>query len=58
MTVSEELRRQVTEEANHRCEYCQTSSRLTVVALRLNNDNIVTARLIWIEFAWHPPRDL
>jgi 5-methylcytosine-specific restriction endonuclease McrA len=29
--------------------------RATVVALRLNNDNIVTARSIWIEFGWHPP---
>jgi hypothetical protein len=140
MTISEGLRRQVIEEAKHRCEYCQTSSRLTgiplvmehilprslggtddrsnlaaacyrcnefkgtkteavdpesqqlvqlfnpgiedwaahffwgnggthiigvtptgrstVVALRLNNDNIVAARLIWIEFSWHPPQDL
>jgi len=31
------------------------TGRATVVALRLNNDNLVTARLIWIEFAWHPP---
>ena len=29
--------------------------RATVVALRLNNDNIVSARSIWIEFGWHPP---
>jgi hypothetical protein len=140
MTISEGLRRQIIEEANHRCEYCQTSSRLTgiplvmehilprslggtddminlaaacyrcnefkgakteavdpesqqlvqlfnpriedwaahffwgnggthiigntptgratVVALRLNNDNLVAARLIWIEFVWHPPQGL
>jgi hypothetical protein len=31
--------------------------RATVVALRLNNDNIVAARSVWIGFAWHPPKD-
>jgi HNH endonuclease len=29
--------------------------RATVVALRLNNDYAVRARMIWIEFSWHPP---
>jgi hypothetical protein len=29
MTISEVLRRQVIEEADYRCEYCKTSSRLT-----------------------------
>lgn len=33
MTISEGLRRQIIEEANHRCEYCQTSSRLTGIPL-------------------------
>lgn len=28
MTISEALRRQIIEEAGHRCEYCKTSSRL------------------------------
>ncbi len=137
MTIPENVRRQVSEEANHRCEYCKTSSRLTgtplviehilprslggnderrnlaascyrcnefkgtkthasdpetgqlvplfnprnqswadeftwdnggtqiigvtpigratVIALRLNNENVVEARAIWIEFGWHPP---
>jgi hypothetical protein len=31
--------------------------RATTIALRLNNDNVVTARSIWIEFGWHPPTD-
>ena len=30
--------------------------RATVIALRLNNDNIVGARAIWMETGWHPPR--
>jgi len=137
VTIPENVRRQVSEEANHYCEYCKTSSRLTgtplviehilprslggsddrsnlaascyrcnefkgaknhaadpeseqlvplfnprnqlwadefiwgndgthiigvtpigratVIALRLNNENIVEARAIWIEFRWHPP---
>lgn len=29
--------------------------RATVIALRLNNDDVVEARSLWIEFAWHPP---
>jgi 5-methylcytosine-specific restriction endonuclease McrA len=32
-------------------------AKATVIALRLNNDNIVAARSIWLEFAWHPPGD-
>jgi 5-methylcytosine-specific restriction endonuclease McrA len=31
------------------------TGRASVVALRLNNDNIVAARALWIESAWHPP---
>ncbi|WP_204140832.1 HNH endonuclease [Halomicronema sp. CCY15110] len=139
MSIPRNLRQQVIQAANHRCEYCQTSSRLTgtplvmehilprslggtderenlaaacyrcnefkgaktaaldpetgqlvplfnprieqwpthfswgnggthiigmtptgratVVALRLNNDNIVAARAMWIESAWHPPNE-
>ena len=30
--------------------------RATVLALRLNNEQIVEARAIWIEFGWHPPK--
>ncbi len=33
------------------------TGRATVIALRLNNDNQVEARSIWIEFGWHPPAD-
>ncbi len=33
------------------------TGRASVVALRLNNDNIVAARALWIESAWHPPGD-
>lgn len=139
MSISDILRQQVIEEANYRCEYCKTSSRLTgtplimehilprsqggsddrsnlaascyrcnefkgvktvapdpetgqlvplfnprtqgwrdhfawinggthvigvtatgratVIALRLNNENVVEARSLWIEFSWHPPVD-
>ena len=139
MTISEKLRRQVILEADYRCEYCKTSSRLTgtppvmehilprslggtderenlaascyrcnefkgakthavdpemgqlvalfnprtqawtehfvwvnggthiagltptgratVITLRLNNENVVEARAIWIESGWHPPTD-
>ena len=31
------------------------SGRATVIALRLNNEQAVEARMIWIEFGWHPP---
>lgn len=139
MSISDNLRRQIIEEAKHRCEYCKTSSQLTgtplvmehifprsqggsddhsnlaascyrcnefkgvktnatdpetgqfvplfnprtqawrdhfawvssgthvlgvtptgratVIALRLNNENMVAARSLWIEFGWHPPTD-
>ena len=139
MTISEQLRQQVIAQADYRCEYCKTSSRLTgappimehilprslggtddrenlaascyrcnefkgakthavdpetgqfvalfnprtqiwtahflwvnggthiagitltgratVMALRLNNENIVAARAIWMEGGWHPPTD-
>jgi hypothetical protein len=32
--------------------------RATVIALRLNNENIVEARTFWIEVGWHPPTDI
>ncbi|WP_152592128.1 HNH endonuclease [Nostoc sphaeroides] len=31
------------------------TGRATVISLRLNNDNLVEARTIWIEIGWHPP---
>ena len=31
------------------------TGRATVIGLRLNNDQLVEARAIWIEFGWHPP---
>lgn len=31
--------------------------RATVLALRLNNEDIVQARAIWISLNWHPPND-
>ena len=31
--------------------------RVTVVALQLNNDNLVVARSFWISAGWHPPID-
>ena len=31
------------------------SGRATVIALRLNNDQIVSARTLWITVGWHPP---
>ena len=31
--------------------------RATIVALRLNNDDIVAARLLWVSAGWHPPED-
>ncbi|MEL6778931.1 MAG: HNH endonuclease [Cyanobacteria bacterium J06597_16] len=31
--------------------------RTTVIALRLNNDQIVEARALWISARWHPPSD-
>lgn len=31
--------------------------RATVIGLRLNNDQIVEARSLWIAFRWHPPSD-
>ena len=32
--------------------------RATVIALRLNHENIVEARTFWIEVGWHPPTDI
>lgn len=31
--------------------------RATVVALRLNNEEIVPARSLWVSVGWHPPRN-
>lgn len=31
--------------------------RATVVALRLNNDEIVASRSLWVQAGWHPPLD-
>lgn len=33
------------------------TGRAMVMALRLNNENIIEARAIWIESGWHPPAD-
>lgn len=33
------------------------TGRATVLALKLNNENIVEARAIWITLNWHPPQD-
>jgi hypothetical protein len=30
--------------------------RATVIALRLNNEEIVGARSLWVSAGWHPPR--
>jgi hypothetical protein len=32
--------------------------RATVIALRLNNENVVEARSLWVEFGWHPPETI
>lgn len=31
------------------------TGRATVLSLRLNNENLVAARAIWIDIGWHPP---
>jgi hypothetical protein len=31
--------------------------RATIVALRLNNEDIVGARALWTQAGWHPPSD-
>ncbi len=33
------------------------TGRATVIALRLNNDEIVAARWLWVSVGWHPPHD-
>jgi hypothetical protein len=33
------------------------TGRATVLSLRLNNENIVQARAIWIGLNWHPPEN-
>jgi HNH endonuclease len=30
--------------------------RVTIVALRLNNADVMAARALWIDFGWHPPQ--
>jgi hypothetical protein len=32
-----------------------STGRASVIALRLNNDNLLEARTFWIEGGWHPP---
>jgi HNH endonuclease len=34
------------------------NGRATVIALRLNNENIIEARTFWVEVGWHPPTDM
>jgi len=34
-----------------------TNGRATVIALRLNNPEIVVARALWVQVGWHPPKD-
>ena len=31
--------------------------RVTVLALKLNNDDIVSARRLWVSVGWHPPAE-
>lgn len=31
------------------------TGRTTVEALRLNNDEIIAARALWVQVGWHPP---
>lgn len=33
------------------------TGRATVIALRLNNELLVEARVLWISWEWHPPRE-
>ncbi len=33
------------------------TGRATVIALRLNNEYVVEARVLWIARRWHPPAD-
>ena len=33
------------------------TGRATAIALRLNNEYVVEARMLWISYDWHPPRD-
>jgi len=33
------------------------SGHATVAALKLNNDEIVAARLLWVGVGWHPPAE-
>lgn len=33
------------------------AGRITVIALRLNNEYVVEARSFWIAWDWHPPND-
>ena len=35
----------------------QRSGRATVLALRLNNEYVVEARVLWIARQWHPPTE-
>jgi hypothetical protein len=31
--------------------------RATVLALKMNNDDIVAARRLWVSVGWHPPAE-
>jgi len=33
------------------------TGRATVIALRLNNEYLVEARVLWIAWHWHPPEE-
>lgn len=59
MSISSSDRQQILAAANYRCEYCKTSSVgcATVIALRLNNENAVEARAVWVAVNLHPPED-
>ncbi len=44
-------------EGGRRIEGRTASGRATVAALRLNREELVEARDLWIEAGWHPPTD-
>ena len=63
--ISEQLRREVAERANHRCEYCHSTElvigrtrtgRSTVIALQMNHPTIVRARSLWVSCGIHPSK--
>jgi hypothetical protein len=44
-------------DGGERIEGRSAIGRATVVALRLNREELVEARRFWIEVGWHPPAD-